>query len=150
MDNVKLAFSIFAIVVIAAIIYLLVDYYKHTSSHESYTHASVGADTDADAHNSGGQEAADDTATIVLFYSDSCGHCKAMKDDWDTMKRNLPSNVGVAEINASDEEIISQEDIDGYPTIRLYIKATGEKIEYEGDRSAASLLRFVETRGRED
>lgn len=149
MDNVKLAVSIFAVVVIAAIIYLLVDYYKHTSSHkshEAYGHDHVSEEVDSQSNSSG----ASDTATIVLFYSDSCGHCKAMKDDWDTMKRNLPSNVGVAEINANDEEIVSQEDIDGYPTIRLYIKATGEKIEYEGDRSAASLLRFVETRGRED
>ena len=39
---------------------------------------------------------------IVEFYAPWCGHCKALKDDWETLARGMGSVVRVGAVDATE------------------------------------------------
>ena len=81
---------------------------------------------------------------MVLFYMKGCHFCGLMKQSWDDFKQNSPINHG--EVGAHDmaeyNPVSNEENIRGFPTLRLYNKGKLIK-EYEGDRSASDMLKFV-------
>lgn len=87
--------------------------------------------------------------TLVLFYSETCGHCKAMSKDWnaasDVLRR--AGLVEVLEFEASKDAKTMQAvgDIPGFPEIRLYPEGfpSNNYINYSGDRSEESLIQFA-------
>lgn len=95
---------------------------------------------------------------IGLIYANWCGHCQALKPEWNTFKKNLKmdkklaSKCGIFEVEDSD----SMKDIkikklnkklrggevsvDGFPTL---FKIFGGNIEYySGERNSSSLLNW--------
>ena len=81
---------------------------------------------------------------IVLFFAHGCGYCEKMMPEWNRFK--LSSPISISEVPAEQmseyNPLHNEENIVGYPTIRLYNKGKLVK-EYDGDRSKADILRFV-------
>ena len=80
---------------------------------------------------------------LVWYHASWCGHCIAMKDSWDEFVSKNSNNVNIAKIEDSVVNLVKKEkELYGFPTIRFI--NNGNVIEYHGDRSADSLLSFVE------
>lgn len=74
-------------------------------------------------------------------FSQSCGHCEAMKPEWNKLKsaiQKIPGNGSLIEIDSNVVPEIQhmplREKITGYPTI-LILKKGIPKMEYSGNRS---------------
>lgn len=83
--------------------------------------------------------------TVVLFYTDWCGHCQNFKPTWHAMmnKYQGQSNIKLDEINCGEnKEIAQQYQIEGYPTIIKFSDQSPPKV-YEGNRSPADLDQFI-------
>ena len=86
--------------------------------------------------------------TFLKVHHPSCGHCKAMENDWEDLENELKNNyngdVGVFNIHAdalSNTTFISAlQGIHGYPTI-MAIK-NDEPMQYEGSRNKDDMLKF--------
>ena len=95
---------------------------------------------------------------IGLVYANWCGHCQALKPEWDMFKKNLKmdkklaSKCGIFEVEDSDilkdikikkirKKVKGGEvRIDGFPTL---FKIFGGNIEYySGQRNSTSLLNW--------
>jgi len=89
--------------------------------------------------------------TLGLVYADWCGHCNALKPEWNVAKELLKDtpNINLIEINEKDEnKDETMKNIDptlvanGYPTI--FKKVSGKPLEYyQGERNATDLLKWV-------
>ena len=80
---------------------------------------------------------------VVLYYADWCGHCKSLKDIWNSVVCNNiddTSSAWCAVEQSNGEAIMRNEGIQGFPTIRKYAK--GNSVDFEGDRNESSLLHF--------
>nr|QBK86262.1 MAG: thioredoxin [Marseillevirus LCMAC102] len=91
---------------------------------------------------------------LVMFYANSCGHSKAMLPSWQQAHQTL-SQSGQFELIALEQEKygaeIQKHGISGFPTIRFYPEGfPSEKfIEYKGNRTTDSLIKFVKSGGQE-
>ena len=89
--------------------------------------------------------------TLGLVYADWCGHCNALKPEWNITKDMLKdnSNIKLVEINDKDEnknEVMKNIDstlvANGYPTI--FKKVSGKPVEYyQGERNAKDLVKWA-------
>ena len=81
---------------------------------------------------------------IVLFFSDSCFYCQKMRPDWEKFKESSPINYSEIPVEQMSEyhPVKQEENIKGYPTIRLYDNGKIIK-EYDGDRSHKDIMKFV-------
>ena len=81
---------------------------------------------------------------LVLFFAHGCGYCKRMMPEWNKFKNVSP--ISISEVPAEQmseyNPLQNEENIVGYPTIRLYNKGKLVK-EYDGDRSKEDIMRFV-------
>lgn len=83
-----------------------------------------------------------DKVTVMWFYSESCGHCTNMSGAWDEFVGMKPEGVELKKINTATNQALSQEyRVDGVPFIVREIN--GERIVYQGDRSAKDLYKFA-------
>ena len=90
-------------------------------------------------------------AIIVLFYVDWCPHCVSTKPEWETLVNNMNNknvngtNVKVqacnAEGSAVEKEFANENNVQGYPTIKL-IKEN-DVVEYNGARNVNALEEFI-------
>jgi thiol-disulfide isomerase/thioredoxin len=81
---------------------------------------------------------ADTSPKMVLFYADWCGHCQALKPDWDAFAANLPHVYSVPQENLP--KITGYNTANGFPTI---VFLNGDKVEdYKGERNVESLTAF--------
>jgi protein disulfide-isomerase-like protein len=83
--------------------------------------------------------------TLVLFYADWCGHCQRVKPIWD----ELSSKFNLHKVdcsNSKDMKVVKNLQIEGYPTI-LFFKNGEAKGKYDGDRSAESLVEYINANG---
>ena len=88
---------------------------------------------------------------LVLFYVDWCPHCVSTKPEWSNLVNNLNNkevngvNVKVnacnAEGSAAEKEFASENNVQGYPTIKLI--TNNEAVEYNGARTALEMENFV-------
>jgi len=95
---------------------------------------------------------------IGLIYANWCGHCQALKPEWDMFKKNLKmdkklaSKCGIFEVEDGDSmkdmkiKKISKKvkggelSVDGFPTL---FKISGGNIEYySGERNSNALLNW--------
>lgn len=90
-----------------------------------------------------------DVPTLVMFKAEWCGHCQRMKPAFQkcmNMKRSNP-NMKIIMVDADErKDLVSQHGIEGFPCVRLYPRGMRNRdnmIEYEGDRSEADLVRFL-------
>lgn len=95
---------------------------------------------------------------LVLFYADWCGHSKNMLPAWESVKRVLRESGQIEAIDfeqGRDKEEVETAmktlpNLRGFPDIRYF--PTGYpgpgSIQYSGDRSEESLLKFAYTQGK--
>jgi len=87
--------------------------------------------------------------TIVKFHAEWCGHCKAMKEDWNKFaEKNDKSPLIIVEIDGGDKsgsELSKIHGIRGFPTVLFLPHGLGvheDHVVYNGDRSYQSLCQF--------
>lgn len=86
---------------------------------------------------------------MILFYSDLCGHCNAMKDEWknflDKVKINMKKkNILVVDVesnylNELDSNITKH--VRGFPTI--FFVNNNKIVEFSGKRDTSSMYSFL-------
>eukprot|EP00518_Triparma_eleuthera_P018143 CAMPEP_0197549738 /NCGR_PEP_ID=MMETSP1320-20131121/3558_1 /TAXON_ID=91990 /ORGANISM="Bolidomonas sp., Strain RCC2347" /LENGTH=194 /DNA_ID=CAMNT_0043110009 /DNA_START=50 /DNA_END=634 /DNA_ORIENTATION=- len=84
--------------------------------------------------------------TLVKFFQSWCGHCKAMKPDYDKLGEMYKddANVAVVDVDCGKEtELCEANDVRGYPTLKYW--KDGEENDYKLGRDFESLEYFVES-----
>jgi protein disulfide-isomerase-like protein len=94
---------------------------------------------------------------MVAFVASWCGHCKRLKPEYEKAaaiigRRGLdPDRVVMAMIDADKYDRIRDEyAIQGFPTIKLFHASDNLVEDYQGGRSAAELLSYLESKAQED
>ncbi|KAM9386400.1 protein disulfide-isomerase A3-like [Pholidichthys leucotaenia] len=87
---------------------------------------------------------------LIQFYSPTCPHCKKLEPVYRELADKLKSdhNVVIAKMNARDNDIPLNYDVQGFPTI--YLAPVGRKdepIRYEGSRELRDFLQFLKREG---
>lgn len=86
------------------------------------------------------------SSTLYFFYADWCGHSQAALPAWKEVEDKLKGLVKTVAVNVDkpeSETLVNKFTIKGYPT---YILSTPSRnIEYSGDRSAESLIKFAQS-----
>ena len=75
---------------------------------------------------------ADTEPKFVMYYADWCGHCKKAKPEFEKLQQNYKGNVKVAMVNSElpeNKELVKQQGINGYPTIRYYPSGLNSSFE---------------------
>ena len=93
-------------------------------------------------------------STLVLFFSEGCGHCRNMMPAWNQASNALLQS-GQFDVLAFEETKDNSKikqfgtGIRGFPAIRLYPEGfpSNTFIDYKGDRSADSFMKFVQSNG---
>jgi len=91
---------------------------------------------------------------LVMFYMDGCGHCTnampAFKEAADNLVQSGQFDVIVLE-NSRNSKEVTEAGVTGFPTFRLYKEGfpSQNHVEYKGNRSTESLLRFVHSEGKD-
>ena len=90
---------------------------------------------------------------IVLFYVDWCPHCVSTKPEWETLINNMNNknvngtNVKVqacnAEGSAVEKEFANENNVQGYPTIKLIYKDV--VYDYDAKPDKQHLIQFLES-----
>ena len=82
---------------------------------------------------------------FVKFFAPWCGHCKAMKPDWDALMTEYEGseNILVADVDCinSGKDLCSKVGVQGFPTIKHGDPTNLE--DYKGGRDAVSLQKFA-------
>jgi thiol-disulfide isomerase/thioredoxin len=87
----------------------------------------------------------DESPLMVLFFSETCGHCKAMMPAWIEAESTLNSQ-GVP-CQALEGKSINPKrfGISGYPDVRFFPRGMNhpeDSVKYQGDRTTKSLVGF--------
>lgn len=86
---------------------------------------------------------------FVKFHASWCGHCKAMKADWDKLGDAYgPSSsvlIGDVECTETDEgkAMCEKFAVSGYPTIKVFTDGDVAGTDYSGGRDLDSLLAYT-------
>ena len=82
---------------------------------------------------------------MVLYYAEWCGHCNAMKPEWQQVVEKLKcsGNVNIADVKSDViKQLEHKPQIEGFPTIKMY--NNGQEIaKFEDERSAEKIEKFV-------
>jgi len=90
----------------------------------------------------------DNEVSLVMFYAPWCGHCKSLKPAFEAAAKVLKSAknpVILGKVDATVETTLGSDySISGYPT--LFIFKSGQKLEYDGPRDEAGIIKYMEER----
>jgi thiol-disulfide isomerase/thioredoxin len=88
---------------------------------------------------------------FVKFYKNGCGHCDAMEDAWNTLKRDIKPyknvDINVISVNAdaiNDIKSNSAKNISGFPTIMEVVPGGDKGAEHMGERTTKELMKSIE------
>lgn len=89
---------------------------------------------------------------LVVFHADFCGFCKQFMPVWQELKSKIPQDkLTLLDFQMEKEpEIIQQNDVKGFPDIRLYPQGFPSQnyVSYQGNRQPDSIMRFVMSGGQ--
>lgn len=93
-----------------------------------------------------------DGPSLILFKSDTCKYCNALKPEWNHIVKDFRGKrtLNIREFdNKRNADVMKTQGITLFPTIRFYPKGivAGQFIEYTGDRTYAGLLAFINQNG---
>merc|ERR1711988_413410 len=82
---------------------------------------------------------------LVEFYAPWCGHCKQLAPIWDKLgeKYKDHESIVIAKMDPTANEL-EEVKVQGFPTIKLFKKATNEIVDYNGDRTVDGFSKFLE------
>lgn len=90
-----------------------------------------------------------DQDVIVLYYSPTCTHCRAMApsfDDFGDLLKPYADRITVAKIDAPSNDVWPR--VGSLPTIKLFKSGSKNKpITYEGNRTVHDFVKFVKDNG---
>jgi len=83
---------------------------------------------------------------FILLHMNGCGHCKNLMPAWDEAAKKNSTNIEMHKLEKSEDkgkELCQKHNVTSFPTL-IVIDDNNDKInEYEGDRSAESLLEHL-------
>ena len=84
---------------------------------------------------------------MVLYYAEWCGHCNAMKPEWEKVVEKLKDSgkINIADVKSDVIDALTSKPkpiIEGFPTIKMYNKGR-EVAKFEDERSAEKLEKFA-------
>jgi protein disulfide-isomerase-like protein len=80
---------------------------------------------------------------LVLYYAPWCGHCKALKPEWEKLEKAGVKGVTVSKVNSDEEsDKVKEAGVDGFPTIIFY--NDGVKSVYTGARTADAITAWAQ------
>lgn len=82
---------------------------------------------------------------MVLYYAEWCGHCNAMKPEWEKVveKFKETGKINIADVKSDFiDSLLHKPKIEGFPTINMYNKGR-EVAKFEDERSAAKIEKFA-------
>jgi thiol-disulfide isomerase/thioredoxin len=93
-------------------------------------------------------------ATLMLFYTDWCPHCKTAKPEWESLKEEYDGKsingytLVFEEYNCTNEtediaNMMNKYNIEGYPTVKL-IK-DNQVIEYDAKPTKSTMENFLQS-----
>lgn len=88
---------------------------------------------------------------LIYFSMNGCGHCQAFNPEWDELVAKVAKDEllkGKITMLKLDSEDARKYGVDRFPTV-MFVKGD-EKVEYEGDRTAAALSEFIDKMMAED
>ena len=81
---------------------------------------------------------------LVLYFAPWCGHCKALKPEWEKLEKQGVKGLTISKVNADEEgDKVKEAGVDGFPTIILYNK--GKSSVYSGARTADAIAKWAES-----
>lgn len=90
------------------------------------------------------------TPAFVKFYSEGCGHCEAMKDDWKKIKKEIKPykdiDINVIDVNSKAIPNIKSKcakNINGFPTIIEVLPGGEPGMEHTSQRTTKELMNTI-------
>ncbi|UJR37656.1 hypothetical protein I4U23_030353 [Adineta vaga] len=82
---------------------------------------------------------------LVFFYAPWCGHCTKFKPTYSKLAQHYASqsNLIVAQIDATGNDIPKGFEVTGFPTIYL-VPMNNQPVKYEGNRDIDDLVQFID------
>ena len=88
---------------------------------------------------------------MVLYYAEWCGHCNAMKPEWEKFITKMKdpnvnsTNIKIADVKSDFIADIQQKpEIPGFPTIKMY--SNGKEVaDFKDDRIAEKMVEFAKS-----
>ncbi|QSL64859.1 hypothetical protein MERGE_002163 [Pneumocystis wakefieldiae] len=85
---------------------------------------------------------------LVKFYAPWCGHCKNLEPIYEKVYECFSSDkhVSIVRLNAdSYSDIAEEHGIQGFPTLKLFLKGSSQKtvLEYNGPNTESEIISFI-------
>ncbi|XP_026473312.1 thioredoxin domain-containing protein 5 homolog [Ctenocephalides felis] len=85
---------------------------------------------------------------FIMFYAPWCGYCQKLAPTWNQLAEMLNSDehsrVTIAKVDCTtDNEVCSQHDVTGYPTLLFFKLDTEEPVKFKGTRDLPTLTAFI-------
>ena len=87
--------------------------------------------------------------TMVKFFAPWCGHCKHLAPEYEKAAEKLKGGkVVLAEVDCdANKDLCSRYEVHGYPTVKFFPKGDKKGIEYDGARTADSIVEWIGKNG---